>query len=147
MDIIRRKLMLVTIGTWRVKVGKDICFHLPGCLEWWPKFLLIDCYTVGEFSIQFAYLYIQGFYCYFSCKKGHMSNQITILDQQTQLLLAMRYVNFWYLLLKVQIILNSLGLSMLHVQSSSAAANRFSSDIRKILAWHFLIADCYLWLW
>ena len=35
-----------------------------------------------------------------------------ILDQQTQLLLAMRYVNLWHLLLKVQIILNSLGLSM-----------------------------------
>ena len=30
-----------------------------------------------------------------------MSNQIAILDQQTQLLLVMRYVNFWYLLLKV----------------------------------------------
>ena len=41
-----------------------------------------------------------------------MSNQIANLDQQTQLFLAMRYVNFWYLLLKVQIILNSLGLSM-----------------------------------
>lgn len=37
--------------------------------------------------------------------------------------------------------------SMLHVQSSSAAANRISSDIWKILAWHFLITDCYLCLW
>ena len=30
-----------------------------------------------------------------------MPNQITILDQQTQLLLVIYYVNFWYLLLKV----------------------------------------------
>ena len=32
-----------------------------------------------------------------------------------------------------------LDFSMLHVQSSSAAANRISSDIGKILAWHCVI--------